>query len=72
MDNGERIKFLEYVYHAHFSSSSDGNEKLANRYAIEEYIERDLNEEEREMVERAYENGRGDGFHEGMRKALQS
>lgn len=73
MENGERIKFLEYLYHAHFNSGQPIEDMiLAVRNHIEDYIDRDLTEEENLVMKLAYDNSYWVGFKNGMEKALIS
>ena len=73
MENGERIKFLEYLYHAHFNSGLPIEDiTLAVRNHIEDYIDRDLTEEETTIMKLAYDKGYWGGFNIGMQKALKS
>ncbi|MED1625131.1 hypothetical protein [Bacillus pseudomycoides] len=46
MGNGEKIKFLEYLYDNHFHSRPIEDMNLATKNYIEDNIERDLTEEE--------------------------
>lgn len=72
MENGERIKFLEYLYNAHFNSRPNVDMNLATKNHIEGYIDRDLTEEETIIMKLAYDTGYGVGFNIGMEKAFKS
>ncbi|KON89672.1 hypothetical protein AF332_24520 [Sporosarcina globispora] len=71
MENGQRIKFLDYLFHAHFDSRSRGDMSLATRYYIEDYLDRTLTEEEIEIMKLAYDNGYFVGGKDGMEKVLK-
>lgn len=72
MDNGQRNKFLEYLSHTHFNSGQPIEDMiLAVRYHIEDYIDRNLSEEEIEIMKLAYENGYDVGVNIGMEKVFK-
>ncbi|MFE9079839.1 hypothetical protein [Bacillus mobilis] len=56
MDNGERIKYLDLLFHKHFDSRSKGDMTLATTNYIEDYIDRNLTEEGILIMKLAYEN----------------
>lgn len=72
MENGERIKFLEYLFHAHFDSRSKGDMNQATKNDIEDYLDRNLTEEELQIMKLAYDNGYHVGCKNGMEQALKS
>ncbi|MBK3497407.1 hypothetical protein JFL43_21855 [Viridibacillus sp. YIM B01967] len=72
MENGERLLFLEYLSNNHFNSGQPIEDMiLAVRNHIEDYLDRNLSEEEIEIMNLAYKNGHGVGFNVGMEKALK-
>lgn len=46
MENIDRNKFLEYLFHAHFDSRFTGDNKMATKYQIDDILDRDLTEGE--------------------------
>lgn len=57
MENGEKIKYLEYLFHNHFNSKPIKNMILATKNYTEEYMDKDLIKEETEIMKFPYENG---------------
>ncbi|MGH0681359.1 hypothetical protein [Bacillus mycoides] len=69
MKNGERIEFLHYLSKIHFKRvNPTDNMILAVQYHIEDRIDRNLSEEEIEIMTVAYNNG----FDTGMEKVFES
>ncbi|MEQ6051768.1 hypothetical protein U2I53_22260 [Lysinibacillus capsici] len=71
MENGQRIDFLEYLFHAHFDSRSTGDYELTTKYQIEDTLDRDLTEDEMLVMKIAYGNGYFRGGKDGMEKVLR-
>ncbi|MBD8522305.1 hypothetical protein [Lysinibacillus fusiformis] len=71
MENIERNKFLEDLYHNYFDSRVTGDYDLATINQIEDNLERDLTEEEMFIMNIAYWNGYFSGGKDGMDKALK-
>lgn len=72
MENGERLLFLEYLSNNHFNSGQPIKDmNLATKNYIEDYLDRNLSEEEIEIMKLAYKTGHGVGFNIGMEKALK-
>ena len=71
MDNGERIKYLEYLFHAHFDSRFTDDYDLATKHEIEDVLDRDLTEDEMLVMKIAYGNGYFRGGKDGMEKVLK-
>lgn len=72
MENGERIKFLEWLYHNHFYSgeiTADMSEAV--HYYIEDRIDRELTEGELEVMKLAYREGYNTGHRDGIKQALK-
>ncbi|MES5853526.1 hypothetical protein [Bacillus cereus group sp. MG68] len=77
IDNGERLKFLEYLFHTHFDSRPIKNANLetmllATRNYIEDYIDRDLTEEEVLIMNLAYDTGYDIGWKNRMNNVLEN
>lgn len=72
MENGQRIDFLEYLFHAHFDSRFVGDVDLVIKNRIEDSLDRDLTEDERLVMKIAYESGYFRGGKDGMEKVLKS
>ncbi|MFM9532393.1 hypothetical protein [Lysinibacillus sp. IITD104] len=71
MENGERNKFLEYLFHAHFDSRTTDDYDLATLNQIEDNLDRDLTEEEMLIMNIAYGNGYFRGGKDGIDKVLK-
>lgn len=71
MENGERIQFLDWLYNNHFNSRPIGDMTLATKNHIENYLDRNLTEEEIEIMKLAYKNGYGVGCDKGIKQALK-
>lgn len=71
MDNGERIKYLEYLFHSHFDSRFTDDYGLATKHEIEDVFDRDLTEDELLVMKIAYGNGYFRGGKDGMEKVLR-
>ncbi|MEB2282600.1 hypothetical protein LAV73_21980 [Lysinibacillus xylanilyticus] len=71
MENIERNKFLEYLFHAHFDSRFTDEYDLAIKHEIEDVLDRDLTEVEMLVMKIAYENGYFIGGKDGMEKVLK-
>ncbi|PGT75540.1 hypothetical protein [Priestia megaterium] len=72
MDNGERLTFLEYLFHNHFDIRPTGNRIVATTNYIEDQLDRKLTAEELEIMKLAYDTAYGFGCKDGMDKALKS
>lgn len=72
MDNDQRIKFLEYLFHAHFDSRPIADMNLATKNYIEDNLDRNLSEEEVLIMKLAYDNGYDFGCKDGMERVLKS
>ncbi|USK70895.1 hypothetical protein [Peribacillus asahii] len=73
MENGQRIEFLHYLSKNHFNSGQPIEDMiLAVRYHIEDYIDRNLTEEEITIMNLAYDNGYSVGVNIGMEKVFKS
>jgi predicted DNA binding protein len=73
LENGQKIEFLTYLSDNHFNSGKPNEDMItAVRYHIEDYIDKELSEEEIEIMKLAYENGYFVGCKEGMKKVLKS
>jgi len=70
MENIERNKFLEYLFHTHFDSRFADDYELATKHEIEDVLDRDLTEDERLVMKIAYGNGYFRGGKDGMEKVL--
>lgn len=57
MDNGERIKLLEALFHKHYDNRPNGDLILATKNYIEDYLDRNLTEEEIKLLDLAYDEG---------------
>lgn len=71
MENVERNKFLEHLFHAHFDSRSTDDYDLATLNQIEDNLDRDLTEEEMLIMNIAYGNGYFRGGKDGIDKVLK-
>lgn len=71
MENIERNKFLEYLFHAHFDSRFTDDYDLATKYQIEDTLDRNLTEDEMLVMKIAYRNGYFRGGKDGMEKVLR-
>lgn len=71
MENGERNKFLEYLFHAHFDSRFTDDYDLATKHEIEDALDRDLTEDEMLVMKVAYRNGYFRGGKDGVEKVLR-
>lgn len=71
MENGQRIEFLEYLFHAHFDSRFKDDYDLATKHEIEDVLDRDLTEDELLAMKIAYGNGYFRGGKDGMDKVLR-
>lgn len=73
MENGERIEFLHYLSDTHFKRWEPTEDMiLPVQYHIEDRIDRNLSEEEIEIMTVAYRNGYSIGFDAGMEKVFKS
>lgn len=72
MENGERILFLEYLFHNHFDIRPTGDRIVATTNYIEDQLDRELTAEELEVMKLAYDTAYGFGCKDGMDKALKS
>lgn len=68
MENIERNKFLEYLFHTHFYSRFTGDYDLANKHEIEDTLDRDLTEDELHVMKIAYGNGYFSGGKDGAER----
>ncbi|MGA3602195.1 hypothetical protein [Lysinibacillus agricola] len=71
MENIDRNKFLEYLFHAHFDSRFTGDYEMASKYQIDDVLDRDLTEDELLVMKIAYGNGYFRGGKDGMEKVLK-
>jgi len=71
MENIERNKFLEYLFHAHLDSRFTKDYDLATKHEIEDVLDRDLTEDEMLIMKKAYGNGYFRGGKDGMDKVLK-
>ncbi|WP_332650226.1 hypothetical protein [Lysinibacillus sp. 54212] len=71
MNNGERIKFLEYLFHTHFDSRIGDDPDTASQNQIEDALDRQLSEDEMLVMKIAYGNGYFTGGKDGMEKVLK-
>lgn len=72
IDNGERIKFLEYLFHNHFNIRPTGDMVAATTNYIEDQLDRELTAEELEIMKLAYDMGYSIGGKDGMDQVLKS
>lgn len=72
MENGERVRFLDYLFHNHFDSRPRGNVSSATKAYIEGYIDRKLTDEEISIMKLAYDWGHFVGGERVMRQVLKS
>lgn len=72
MENGERILFLEYLFHNHFDTRPTGNRIVATTNYIEDQLDRELTAEELEIMKLTYDTAYGFGCKDGIDKALKS
>lgn len=72
MDNGERIKYLDWLFHNHFYSRPIGDMTLATKNHIEDSIDRNLTEEETLIMKLAYDTGYSVGCKNGTEQVLKS
>ncbi|WDV07136.1 hypothetical protein [Lysinibacillus irui] len=71
MENIERNKFLEYLFHTHFDSRFTGDYEMATKNQIDDILDRDLTEDELLVMNIAYCNGYFRGGKDGMEKVLR-
>ena len=71
MENIERNKFLEYLFHAHFDSRFTDDYEMATKYQIDDVLDRDLTEDELFVMKIAYGNGYFIGGKDGMGQVLK-
>lgn len=71
MENGERNKFLEYLFHTHFDSRFTDDYDLATKHEIDDVLDRDLTDDELLVMKIAYGNGYFRGGKDGMEKVLK-
>lgn len=71
MENGERVKFLEYLFHNHFDNRRKDDMNVATKNRIKDYIDRNLTEEETLIMKLAYEIGHNVGCKDGAEKVLK-
>ena len=72
MENGERILFLEYLFHNYFDMRPTGDMVVTTTNYIEDRLDRELTAEELEVMKLAYDTGYGLGCKHGLEKALKS
>ena len=71
MENIERNKFLEYLFHTHFDSRFTGDYDLATKHEIEDVLNHDIKEDEMLVMKISYGNGYFRGGKDGMEKVLK-
>ncbi|MEC1071398.1 hypothetical protein [Priestia megaterium] len=71
MKNGERIKFLDYLFHNHFGVKPLDDMIIATTNYVEDQLDKTLNEEETQILKLAYESGYGEGSKAGIEKVLK-
>lgn len=57
MENGERIKLLEELFHKHYDNRPNGDVRVATKNYIEDYFEKNLTEDEIKLMNIAYDEG---------------
>ena len=73
MNNGERIDFLGWLYDNYFNSKPVQDTPLVTKATnnhIEDYLDRDLTEDELNVIKLAYEDGYYAGCHKGRKQVL--
>lgn len=72
MDNGERIELLIYLFDNHFNHRpTKGDMSVETKHYIEDYIDRDLTEDETLIMKLAYDTGYSKGCFNGRDQVIK-
>ncbi|MFP3726959.1 hypothetical protein U8V72_17425 [Priestia filamentosa] len=72
MNNVEKNKYLEWLFHEHFDTRAGANLILATQHHLEDDLQRDLTEDEMHVMKFSYEAAYHRGGKDGVEKALKT